>query len=227
MDYVYTCRSGKNEELRYSLRTIEKNMPEGNVWVVGYRPDWYIGNFIKVEDIGNKFDNIINCIKIISKNSDISENFVFMNDDFFALNTIPSIKNFNGGLLIDKIERYKELRMSSKYIRLLELTYKQLKNFGIKNPIDYEIHVPMTMNKILLANSMAHAFFPRSAYGNIAKIGGEKINDVKIYGKEKIKNNDIFKKDFISTEDNSFIYLKTALLEKTFTTPSRFENPIY
>ena len=64
MDYVYTCRQGNNEELRYSLRSIEHNMPAGRVWVVGYRPDWYIGDFVQVKDIGSKFENIRNCIII-------------------------------------------------------------------------------------------------------------------------------------------------------------------
>ena len=79
MDYVYICRSGDNDELRYSLRSIEENMPDGRVWVVGHRPLWYIGDFIPVEDIGGKFDNIKNCIKVVAENQDISNNFILMN----------------------------------------------------------------------------------------------------------------------------------------------------
>ena len=75
MDYVYICRSGDNDELKYSLRSIEENMPEGRVWVVGHRPIWYIGDFIPVDDIGGKFDNIRNCIKTVSEHSEISDDF--------------------------------------------------------------------------------------------------------------------------------------------------------
>jgi hypothetical protein len=224
MDYVYICRSGDNEELRYSLRSIEKNMPNGKVWLVGNRPEWYIGELIYVSDIGNKFDNIRNCIEIVSSHPDISENFILMNDDFFALNKMNEIPTLHGGLLLDKITRYKELRMPSKYIRLLELTYKQLVLNNIVDPIDYDIHVPMVMNKNKLKDSLKIAYFPRSAYGNYASIGGEKINDVKIYGSA---NNINLNNYYISTEDRSFIVLKNKILKEMFSEPGKLENPAY
>jgi len=228
MDYVYICRSGDNDELRYSLRSIEENMPEGRVWVVGHRPIWYIGDFIPVDDIGGKFDNIVNCIKTVSENNDISDNFILMNDDFFALNPIDKLKNYHGGLLENKITRYKELRMAPKYIRLLELTLKQLKENGISNPIDYDIHVPIIMNKTILKDAINLAFFPRSAYGNLAKLEAIKITDVKIYSNgEKINWHEIINNDFVSTEDNSFISLKNNILDKMFDKPSQLENPSY
>jgi len=228
MDYVYICRSGDNDELRYSLRSIEKNMPKGRVWVVGHRPIWYIGDFIPVDDIGGKFDNIVNCIKTVSENNDISDNFILMNDDFFALNPIDKLKNYHGGLLENKITRYKELKMAPKYIRLLELTLKQLKENGISNPIDYDIHVPIIINKTILKDAINLAFFPRSAYGNLAKLEAIKTTDVKIYSNgEKINWHEIINNDFVSTEDNSFMSLKNNILNKMFDKPSQLENPNY
>ena len=225
MDYVYICRSGDNDELRYSLRSIEENMPDGRVWVVGHRPWGYIGDFIPVEDIGGKFDIITNCIKVVSENNEISDNFVLMNDDFFALKKLDRMPILHGGSLKDKIERYKEQMMASKYIKLLELTYKQLIANNIKDPIDYDIHVPMVMNKEKLRQAINIAYFPRSAYGNFANVGGTKIKDVKIYGSSKInQNNDI---DFISTEDRSFISLKDNVLAKKFSKTGKLENPNY
>lgn len=228
MDYVYICRSGDNDELRYSLRSIEENMPEGRVWVVGHRPIWYIGDFIPVDDIGGKFDNIRNCIKTVSEHPEISDNFVLMNDDFFALKPTNKLNNYHGGLLENKIMRYKELRMAPKYIRLLELTLKQLKENGINSPIDYDIHIPMTINKTMLKDAINLAFFPRSAYGNLAKLEATKITDVKIYNSgEKINWDKIINNDFVSTEDNSFISLKNNILHKMFNKPSKLENPNY
>jgi hypothetical protein len=228
VDYVYICRQGKNEELRYSLRSLENNMPQGNVWIFGYRPEWYVGNFIKVEDIGGKFDNIRNCIKKIVENKDVSDDFVLMNDDFFALQKINKIVNYHGGYLKDKIVRYKESKMSPKYIRLLELTFSQLLKGGISNPIDYDIHVPITMNKRLLSDALDLAFFPRSSYGNLVKLDAKNISDVKIYSRsEKINWGSIIKNDFVSTEDRSFLSLKENVLVDMFNTPSKFENPIY
>ena len=225
MDYVYICRSGDNDELRYSLRSIEENMPEGRVWVIGHRPVWYIGDFVPVNDIGGKFDNIKNCIKIASEHEEISDNFILMNDDFFALKKIDNMPVFHGGLLKDKIEKYKEQMMSPKYIKLLELTYKQLLANNIADPIDYDIHVPIVMNKEKLSQSIPIAYFPRSAYGNFADIGGTKITDVKVYGSVKIKNDDAF--DFLSTEDRSFISLRDSILATKFAKVGKLENSNY
>ena len=225
MDYVYICRSGDNDELRYSLRSIEENMPEGRVWVIGHRPVWYIGDFIPVNDIGGKFDNIKNCIKVASEHAEISNNFILMNDDFFALKKIETMPILHGGLLKDKIERYKEQMMSPKYIKLLELTYKQLLANNITDPIDYDIHVPIVMNKEKLSQAIPIAYFPRSAYGNFASIGGTKITDVKVYGSVKIKNDEAF--DFLSTEDRSFLSLRDNLLQQKFSKIGKLENPNY
>lgn len=228
MDYVYICRNGQNEELRYSIRSLEMNMPTGRVWIFGYRPEWYIGDFVKVEDIGKKFDNIKNCISTISKNSEVSDDFILMNDDFFALKKINKIEDYNGGLLEDKILRYKESRMSPKYIKLLELTLKQLQKNGIDTPLDYDIHVPITMNKNILEKALNFAFFPRSAYGNLIKLKSTNISDVKIYGRDKKFDwEQILNNNFVSTEDNSFLTLKTNILEKMFVMPSSLENPKY
>jgi hypothetical protein len=144
------------------------------------------------------------------------------------LRPINKLNNYHGGLLENKIMRYKELRMASKYIRLLELTLKQLKENGINNPIDYDIHIPMTINKTMLKDAINLAFFPRSAYGNLAKLEATKITDVKIYNSgEKINWDKIINNDFVSTEDNSFISLKNNILHKMFNKPSKLENPNY
>jgi hypothetical protein len=116
--------------------------------------------------------------------------------------------------------------MASVYIRLLELTHKQLVMSGIKDPIDYDIHVPMVMNKNKLRESLDIAYFPRSSYGNFAKIGGEQIKDVKIYNStEKIQlDKNLY---FVSVDDRSFLRLKDTTLESAFPMPSSLENPEY
>ena len=225
MDYVYTCRNSENEELLYSLRCLEENMPNGRVWLVGYRPKWYVGDFVSVKDVGNKFDNIRQCIKKITEIDEISDNFVLMNDDFFALKKINKIESFHGGLLSNKITRYKESRMSWKYIKLLELTLKDLQNNGINKPLDYDIHLPMIMNKELLAQTIDKAYFPRSGYGNIVKIDGIETQDVKIYkSKNKLVKNET---GLISTETNSFQSLKNKIFKNNFYLSSSYEDSKY
>ena len=51
MDFVYICKEGVNEELKYSIRSVVESFPESNIWVVGGKPDWYTGNYIQVNHL--------------------------------------------------------------------------------------------------------------------------------------------------------------------------------
>ena len=228
MHYVYICGPGENESLRYSLRSLEKNMPKGKVWVVGYKPDWYDGNFIKIEDINrNKFDNIKNCLKRVIKNRKISKNFILMNDDFFAIKEIKHIPIVYSGLLEDKIKEYYILGYASKYTKLLQQTLKDLRAAGIQNPLDYDVHFPLPINKKQLKKTIDKAYFPRSSYGNLANIGGIKSNDIKYYSRGPLTSRSPNLEDpnivFVSTESESFKYLKTKYFNTLFDKPSKYE----
>jgi hypothetical protein len=228
MDYVYICRKGDNEELRYSIRSVVAHASCSNIWLVGYKPDWYRGDFVSLPDTSTKFNNIINCTKAITDVGAISNDFVLMNDDFFFLKDVGIVPTYHGGLLRDKIDKYIELG-SRRYATLLSRTYNNLTRQGIKDPLDYDIHVPMPMKKQKLRESVKKAYFPRSGYGNVHKVGGTYIQDVKAYAAKNplrpnsydFKNGDM---PFVSTEDGSFQEVYEEVLKDMFTEPSRFEK---
>lgn len=227
MDYVYICRKGENEELRYSIRSVVKNLPAGKVWVVGYKPDWYTGNFISVKDARYKFDNIKKCMSEIANNPEISESFVSMHDDFFIVNKLDRVPVLHGGPLKGRVEEYEKLSPSSVYTRLLANTHKRLIKLGISSPLDYDIHVPMIMNKELLKQTINMPYLERSNYGNIYGIGGSKSTDVKVYSTGRMSSRSYDFADgesyFLSTEDSSFEKIK-PLLESLFPEPSQYEK---
>jgi hypothetical protein len=227
MDFVYICRTGPNEELRYSIRSVVHSFPKARVWVVGGKPDWYTGHYIEVDQSRNKYANALNNLLEICNSKDILDTFVLMNDDFFILKKIKEIKNFHGGLLLDKINRYKKINETSTYITKLTLTDNKMRAKGIENPLDYELHAPMVMEKDKLKNVITKYSLClwRSAYGNIYNIGGDQIEDVKIYSNKKYNNKSIeLNKEyiFISTEDNSFNLIKDSL-QSLFPDKSAFE----
>jgi hypothetical protein len=227
MDYVYICRAGNNEELRYSIRSVVLYTNYRKIWVVGYKPDWYSGNYVHVPDTGGKFHNIVNCTKAITEVEEISDDFVLMNDDFFFLKHIGDMPVYHGGLLKDKANEYIELG-SRRYGNLLLRTYNNLVRQGIRNPIDYDIHLPMPMNKHKLKESIKRAYFPRSGYGNIHEIGGTYISDVKTYSNKSYLNSKSYnfedsKLPFISTEDDSFQEVYDLILKDMFPYPSKYE----
>jgi hypothetical protein len=229
MDVVYICRAGDNEELRYSIRSVVKNLPHDNIWVVGQKPKWYTGNFIEIPDKRIKYVNARNNMKAICSSNKISEDFILMNDDFFIMKKVDSLDYFYGGTLEDKAVRFESFSMLGSYTRMLYSTLEKLKDIGIKTPLDYELHVPMIFNKKKLRDALKiKSDLWRSVYGNLYSVGGTQIGDVKTYsGNNKKKQSFDWRKDsknFLSTEDNSFKEVRDKLLNKHFAKPSSYES---
>jgi hypothetical protein len=228
MDFVYICRDGDNEELRYSIRSVINSFPEARVWVVGGKPKWYVGNYIEVDQSSLKYINAINNLNSLCDSKEISDDFILMNDDFFILKQIDKIEYLHGGLLSNKIDRFKQLSRGSAYIKKLVETEKTLEQCGIQDPLDYELHVPMVMNKeklkaIIEANQNC---LWRSLYGNIFKVAGKETVDVKIYHSNanksisyKITNDSIY----VSTDDITFNELWSTTLKRSFPHKSIYE----
>ena len=237
MDVVWICRTGPNEELRYSIRSVAKNMSHENIVVVGGKPDWYKGKFYPVEtftDYGhpstNKYENAKNNIRHIVDNPDISDDFVLMNDDFYVLKPVDQVPYYHNGLLADKIAEFSRFAAWSTYTGVLRRTMDVLNNLGFDDPLDYTLHVPMMFNKQKLAKVLVHPIASiRTLYGNIYRVGGRKMSDVKVHSKiheHAPKSFDYMKEKsiFLSTADGTFESVKKNLLGPMFVRPSKFED---
>jgi hypothetical protein len=230
MDFVYICKDGDNEELRYSIRSVMASFPDAKVWLVGGRPSWYTGDFIFIQQRSAKYINAVNNLKAICASEDISEEFVLMNDDFYIIKPIDSVETFHGGLLLDKINLYKKISQKSGYIFKLEKTFDKLTDLGLKSPLDYELHLPMIMEKKKLKITLKHGsdFLWRSMYGNLFNVGGVEIEDVKVYteGPLTAKSYQIKNKEhrYLSSTDTSFRMLYDNILKNLFKTKCTYEN---
>lgn len=227
MDVVYTCRPGKNEELRYSIRSVEKNASFiKNIWVVGGKPDWYSGKFIEIPQISNAFQNVRMNLKTVIDTQEISEDFVFMNDDFFIINKIDSVPTYYNGLLEDRSIRHRELAGANYYSNFLAKSDQALRRYGIKKPLNYELHLPIVFNKAMLSETIDKQFSIRSCYGNIHNIGGEDIKDVKIYTSPRFVEDSSSIDNgtpFVSTDDESFKSMGN-IIKDMFPGKSSYEN---
>lgn len=212
MDFVYICRPGRNEELRYSIRSVLANAPVNSIWVVGGKPDWYVGNYIHVEQFKTKYENAKNNLRAIVNSDSIPNKFILMNDDFYIMKPIDGIPVYHGGLLEQKAKSYKNFKATTSYAYMLENTVNVLKRNGVPNPLDYSIHVPMTMHKQNLGFSIELGGAIRSVYGNINRIGGTKlpVDDVKVHNKSILfpqsfnYANDTSGVPFLSSSDFTF-----------------------
>ena len=230
MDFVYICKEGINEELKYSIRSVIESFPDSNIWVVGGKPDWYVGNYIKVEQKESKYKNAVENLKTISISDQISESFILMNDDFYIIKKIDKIENFHGGYLLNKINLYQKLNSNSQYTRKLSGTYKKLKALGFENPLDYELHVPMIMEKekLKIILELIDQFLWRSIYGNKFQVGGTEMQDVKVYttGPLVLKsyNLNIDNHTYLSSADSSFNNIFNKILKDKFNKKTKFEK---
>jgi hypothetical protein len=226
VDIVYICREGDNEELRYSIRSAVKNLPHDNLWVVGGKPDWYKGPYIPTVQDKAYFINAKNNIRKILHSDKISDSFILMNDDFFVMNKVNSLPYMYSGLLLDKISLRENYSQGDLYTRMLLKTYSELyQRSKIKQPLDYELHVPMIFEKEKLSSVIGSQGLWRSMYGNIHKVGGEEFKDVKIYNKDHVLSNNFvdINSSYLSTEDKAFQDHKEWFNEK-FSKPSKFEH---
>jgi hypothetical protein len=230
MNFVYICKDGINEELKYSIRSVVHSFPDSNIWVVGGKPDWYTGNYIEVEQKESKYKNAVKNLETICNSQEISESFILMNDDFYIVKKIDNIENFHGGFLLDKINLYQKLNSNSQYTRKLSRTYNKLKALGFEDPLDYELHIPMIMEKEKLKTiiELLDQFLWRSIYGNKFNVGGTQMEDVKVYnsGPLVLKSYDLNVDDhtYLSSADSSFNSIFNKILKFMFDKKTKFEK---
>jgi hypothetical protein len=229
VDFVYLCRNGNNEELRYSIRSVYKHVDSPKIWVVGGKPSWYTGNYAKSDQSGDKYKNVINSLNTIVNNEGISDDFILMNDDFYIIKPIKKIQTYHGGKFKNKVDLFSKNARSSYYTSLLKNTMTELKNAGIEDPLDYAIHVPIELNKEKLSTVINPNVSIRTIYGNLFNVGGIEIDDVKFHRvatRKWAKNPDLdtINFEYLSTGDDSFLEVYDFILKDMFKDPSPLEK---
>ena len=202
-DIVYVVRPGdKNEELRYSLRSL-RNLPHGKVWIAGYKPTWLgndIGYIPSQKKPGGHMQAKLN-LRAACEHPEVSESFVYMNDDFFIMRPLETLPVMHRGSLADAA---KNDNMASSYQRAMGKTLAVLAKQGIKDPLMYELHGPMTVTKAGMLEALALCTYPmiqeRTIFGNMQGVGGERRRNHKV----RRQDSGWDKWDFLSTNDNTF-----------------------
>jgi hypothetical protein len=228
MDIVYVCRDGENEELRYSIRSAVANIPHDNLWVVGGKPDWYGGKFLESEKKNSVYHQVWANLEAVINCEDISDDFILMNDDFFVVLPVENIGAFYNKTIKEYCNNRDALIDDRSYTNMLRDTADRLyRSNKIVDAKNYELHVPFIFNKQKLQSILGSYLQIRSAYGNIYNIGGDQMEDVKVYD---VSRNYPFSFDYmyklgtyLSTEDGSFEMVKNDILDKLFPAPSENE----
>jgi hypothetical protein len=205
IDIVYALGTGStwdNNELRYSLRSIEKHLKNYNrVFIIGECPGW-IQNVIHIphSDGDGHERNIMNKIKRACQIEDISDFFMFLNDDHFFLQDMNAMSYpyFYNTSLVNKIAA----RRDDYYRKVLYYTWCAFRD---ETSYNFDIHCPILYNKHKFPEVMnyydwdKYEFVIKSLYCNHLGIEGVQMEDCKIGGRmaswqleKKIKDRHIF-----------------------------------
>lgn len=150
----------------------------------------------------------------------MSDPFILFNDDFMIMRPIDEIPTLNLGLIRDVAASYFRQGLNGGYAHGMLRTAELLETLGYENPLSFEAHVPMVIDKTLMLEALNHGPYQRrSVYGNLAGLTGTTIRDVKIHG----RNRSVPTGPFLSTSDQS-IHRARAWLDGVFQTPSPYER---
>lgn len=236
MDIVYTVKSAKvNEELFYSLRSI-RNIPHDNVYVIGGCPYNLNHKYIKwipADTLETKYKTTTHNLEIAANLEKLSEDFIWMNDDFYILQKIEDpIKELNlnkGGLQESLDDFIKRNGVCTAYMTGAEQTLDYLKTLGIHNPLSYELHTPFIYNKSRVKTMLAlegirkvPILYKRSVYGNMYYDNSVQVTDVKILRASIVDYAEWDKRKFLSSSDITWVRVK-PYLEKRFKDKSIYE----
>lgn len=237
MDVVYPIGRGSvwgDREIKYSLRSVQKHLSGvDNIWVIGHLPD-HVTNVrhIEFEDVcGNKEANI--CAKILRAcdEPEISQDFLFMNDDHFLLSDFTASEfpyYYKGEIqaFLSKAPR------RGAYIQAVVRTFYALRSKG-KLTKYFDAHCPIVYNKDKFKQVMGGfdvdgkiGMVLKSLYCNILDIEGEQQIDCKInklcMAEEilaYIKN-----KKFFSIGNKAINEQLEVVLKQLYPEPSRWEK---
>ncbi|MCM1964835.1 hypothetical protein [Streptomyces sp. G1] len=227
-DLVVPLRESKNnQQLRYALRSWAENLPHGRVWLVGYRPYWTAEvEHIPTVQAGTKYQNTTAAVRAACEHPDVSDRFLLVNDDFFTMRELDEMPVLHRGP-VREVERYYASRHSGSYLTGMRETRALLEGLGHPEPLSYELHVPLTVDKAgmlaaLDAGRGLDVVHKRTLYGNLAGLGGRRIEDVKVMHRGPKFDRGA---EFISTMPDAFANgMVGGLIRRRFPRACRYEG---
>lgn len=214
MDIVYVYRKWPKDwiELRYSLRSLV-NMEYGKVFIVWQLPD-RIQNveLLDAQDKSHsKYENVINKLKLICKDKRISDDFILMNDDIYAIKPVSSIPYYTKWTLKNHMQYILSKHWITNYYDIIQKVYELFPEW-----MSFNVHCPIVYNKKklkkLLDKYWDEEISIRSLYWNMYNVEYKEfwnndVNDCKVFANTEMEYN----KEFLSSNDD-------AIRNKKFTT---------
>lgn len=237
-DIVIPLGSGSKNgdlELRYCLRSIQQNVKNvGDIYIIGTRPKFLQNVIIHEvpEFAGSQYrhHNICNKLLLAASLPELSEDFLFFNDDHFIVHdyeasTFPYYYD-------DTLQRKGvKLNTVSPYRKTINNTFDYLKSMGMKT-LNFDVHCPMLMNKEKIKAVFTHMNQPpygyclKSIYANFFDCAGTKIEDLKIneYLSAPLLFDTVFGRPWFSCGDKGLTTTMVGLFKNLYPSPSKYEK---
>lgn len=232
-DIVIPVRNSDfSPHLCLTLRSIEKNFPHNKVWLAGHKPAWVSDQvgYIPVLQGGGGWQNHLLIMSEVAHSDAISNEFWYFNDDFYVLRKLVTPPVFYDGTLEDRAKRLRGVALGS-YTQGAQATFELLRDAGFENPLNFDMHVPMPMDKLGLNDAIglimrsSKTFWPhlRSVYAAMAGLTGTPGKDVKItVPSGSVPNNSVY----LSSSPRAINGNLGRELKAIFSTPSKYEKNV-
>src|SRR5215204_2904524 len=151
MDIVIPYRQTEDDgaELRFALRSLCANLSHDKLWLVGDRPSWVtgVGYLPRKQDSHHKTLNVRRNMLLACATPDVSETFIYSNDDFYVLDHEPDLNVYR--LTIDHLMAYFESQGPLMgHGRTVLRTGNYLRTLGIEEPLAFDsLHWPQVFEK--------------------------------------------------------------------------------
>lgn len=198
---TYIRTPDKGLELRHSLRSL-KNITNfsGNITIIGDEENWLKNiRYIPIKRLyGRPYADVV--AKLYHAANQMPERFIVSQDDVFICKPTEISYYYKAKLESDNKNYYRRTKLN---------TIDFLKEHGITDPLDYELHRPylverdklLEVMKMILKHKNRDVLQWRSIYGNLFKPEATKVKDYKTKTKE-LKDGDIISTQFYTDELN-------------------------
>lgn len=173
MDLVYTFRKDirtRNEQLIYSLRSVEKFMSGiDRIFVIGYDPKLPGVTHIEHPDKFGAAKNILHKMIYIAENIQVSEDFIYMADDHYLTRPVEAkayplyVNGTLEELYVNQNNFYKNIIKNT--INALTKAGITTRNFNVHCPIVYNTRKLLYLSKIYDIHDI-QGFVLKSLYMN-------------------------------------------------------------